>query len=168
MIFKYASIAGAVSIAALGAGLLFWSAPTKVKSLDKTKINSQSYSIDVQDEVLIKLGQSVYVENCASCHGKDLEGQPNWQIRDENDLLPAPPHDETGHTWHHPDKVLFDLVKIGPAGMIEDYESTMPGYADVLTDEEIRASLSYIASTWPQKVKDRQKMMNDSYEANKE
>ena len=130
--------------------------------------SSESYSIDIEDKALVQLGKAVYLEHCASCHGVNLEGQPNWQIRDENDLLPAPPHDETGHTWHHPDKTLFDMVKLGPANIIEGYESTMPGYADILSDEEIRASLSYIASTWPEKVKARQKQMNDSYEKYKE
>ena len=43
-------------------------------------------------------GQSLYADNCASCHGANLEGQPNWQSPDADGVLPAPPHDGTGHT----------------------------------------------------------------------
>ena len=77
-------------------------------------------------------------------------GQPNWQRRLPNGRLPAPPHDESGHTWHHPDAVLFAITKHGmvppyaPAG----YQSDMPGFGSVLSDGEIRAVLAYIASHW--------------------
>jgi S-disulfanyl-L-cysteine oxidoreductase SoxD len=66
--------------------------------------------------------------------------------------LPAPPHDETGHTWHHPDAVLIDIVKHGlvPGKTApEAYESDMPAYEQVLTDAEILAVLAYIKSRWP-------------------
>lgn len=36
-------------------------------------------------------GQSLYAEHCASCHGANLEGQPDWRKSDENGVLPAPP-----------------------------------------------------------------------------
>ncbi|MGR3200120.1 MAG: c-type cytochrome, partial [Paracoccus sp. (in: a-proteobacteria)] len=48
-----------------------------------------------QDQAVIALGQRLYAENCASCHGADLEGQPDWQTPLENGRYPAPPHDET-------------------------------------------------------------------------
>jgi len=51
----------------------------------------------------VALGQQVYAARCASCHGANLEGQPNWQQELPTGGLPAPPHDETGHTWHHND-----------------------------------------------------------------
>ena len=65
------------------------------------------------DLSLITLGQNIYSENCASCHGAELEGQENWQNRDNKGYLPAPPHDETGHTWHHSDEYLFLITKYG-------------------------------------------------------
>ena len=102
------------------------------------------------DPAQIALGQKIYVQECASCHGLQLEGQPNWRRRLPNGRMLAPPHDESGHTWHHPDEVLFGITKHGlvppyaPAG----YESDMPAFAGKLSDAEIRAVLAYIRSHW--------------------
>ena len=49
----------------------------------------------------IVLGREIYVQNCAACHGTNLEGQPSWRSSNEVGMSPAPPHDVTGHTWHH-------------------------------------------------------------------
>ena len=103
---------------------------------------------------LLDLGRHVYAENCASCHGTELEGQPNWKRRLESGRMPAPPHDETGHTWHHSDADLFRLTKEGVAAVIGvDYETDMPAFGGVLTDEEILAALVYIKSTWPERAR---------------
>jgi hypothetical protein len=59
----------------------------------------------------LALGDKLYVQHCASCHGANLEGQPDWRKRLPNGRFPAPPHDATGHTWHHPDEVLFAVTK---------------------------------------------------------
>ncbi|TMD10052.1 MAG: c-type cytochrome [Chloroflexi bacterium] len=98
----------------------------------------------------VNLGERVYAQNCAACHGARLEGQPNWRARLPNGRLPAPPHDETGHTWHHPDEVLFGITKNGlvPPYAPRDYESDMPAFAGKLGDEEIWAVLAYIESHW--------------------
>ena len=102
----------------------------------------------------LRIGERLYQENCASCHGANLEGQPDWRSRLPNGRLPAPPHDASGHTWHHPDRVLFDIVKHGPAAIVGNgYESDMPGYEGVLTDGEITAIIDYIKSTWPDRVR---------------
>jgi len=97
------------------------------------------------------MGAKVYAQHCASCHGPNLEGQPNWRQRLPNGRLPAPPHDESGHTWHHPDDLLFGMTKHGlvpgryaPAG----YQSDMPAFEGQLSDDEIWAVLAYIKSHW--------------------
>jgi len=95
-------------------------------------------------------GQQVYTANCASCHGANLEGQPDWKRRLENGRMPAPPHDETGHTWHHSDRNLFIITKSGLAAIVPGYESDMPAFKELLTDSEIVAVLAYIKSTWPE------------------
>ena len=101
---------------------------------------------------MLALGEAVYAGNCASCHGAELEGQPNWKRRLESGRMPAPPHDETGHTWHHSDADLFRLTKEGVAAVVGgDYESDMPGFGGVLSDEEILAVLAFIKSTWPER-----------------
>jgi mono/diheme cytochrome c family protein len=112
--------------------------------------------IDPGDRDKVALGAQVYAANCASCHGANLEGQPNWRQRNADGRLPAPPHDVSGHTWHHPDAQLFALTKQGPAALAGGgYQSDMPGYAGVLSDEEIWAVLSYIKSRWPREVQAR-------------
>jgi mono/diheme cytochrome c family protein len=115
---------------------------------------------DPNDAALISRGKVVYAEQCASCHGASLEGQPDWRHRLPNNRMPAPPHDATGHTWHHSDKQLFDMTKIGPAGLVPGYQSDMPGFKDILSDADIRAVLSYIESTWPAEIRERQQRMN--------
>ena len=112
------------------------------------------------DQQRVMQGKKIYANLCAACHGESLQGQPNWRQRQSNGRLPAPPHDKTGHTWHHPDAMLFDMVKNGlvpgktaPPG----YESDMPAYREILTDEEIIAVLAYIKSSWPPKVLEAQK-----------
>ena len=105
-----------------------------------------------QDDSLA--GERLYQENCASCHGANLEGQPDWRSRLPNGRLPAPPHDASGHTWHHTDRVLLDIVKRGTAAIVGNgYESDMPGFEEVLTDEEITAIIDYIKSTWPDRIR---------------
>ncbi len=109
------------------------------------------------DPNVVARGQEVYADNCAACHGANLAGQPNWRSPGADGRLQAPPHDETGHTWHHDGDTLFRLTKYGTAALIgdPDYESSMPVYEGVLTDDEIIAVLSYIKSTWPQDIRDR-------------
>ncbi len=113
------------------------------------------------DAAIAATGKSVYEEHCASCHGANLEGQTNWRERLPTGRLPAPPHDRTGHTWHHPDAQLFDITKRGPAAVVGgSYESDMPGFDGVLTDAEIVAVLSYIKSTWPASIRARHDEIN--------
>jgi mono/diheme cytochrome c family protein len=104
----------------------------------------------------IALGQALYAKHCASCHGKELEGQPNWMERLPSDRMPAPPHDATGHTWHHADSDLFLITKKGVEAIVPGYESDMPPFEAVLSDDEINAILAYIKSTWPQREREHQ------------
>ncbi len=112
---------------------------------------------DPADPRQVALGNRLYDAACASCHGKDLEGQPEWRSPLPTGGLPAPPHDETGHTWHHPDRILFRITKLGgaaeaPAG----FRSNMPAFGGALSDAEIWAILAYIKSRWPEPIRLRQ------------
>jgi mono/diheme cytochrome c family protein len=109
---------------------------------------------DPEDEAQVALGAKVYAAQCAACHGKRLEGQPDWRRRMPNGRLPAPPHDATGHTWHHREELLFNITKYGlvPPHAPEGYQSDMPAFAGRLSDAEIYAALAYIMSQWPKEV----------------
>ena len=139
-------LAGGIAVAGL---LAVGSASWMTAHGDPTKPDPESPS-------LVARGTVVYAQHCASCHGAKLEGQPDWRKRLPNGRLPAPPHDATGHTWHHSDKQLFDMTKNGTAGMVPGYETDMPAYKDILGDADIRAVLSFIESTWPPDIRARQ------------
>ena len=112
---------------------------------------------DVSNAQLVALGAVLYQQYCASCHGAELEGQPKWKLRDENGFLPAPPHDETGHTWHHSDEQLFEITKIGTEAFVGmGYKSNMIGFEDQLDDSEIWAILSFIKSQWSPRIQKAQ------------
>lgn len=103
-----------------------------------------------QDAKVVALGQALYADHCAACHGADLEGAPDWQVPGPDGLMPAPPHDASGHTWHHADDLLVAITREGMAAVVGGgYESGMPGFGDLLDDAEIRAILAFIKSTWP-------------------
>jgi len=95
-------------------------------------------------------GETVYMQHCARCHGVNLEGQPDWRRRKADGKLPAPPHDASGHTWHHPDQMLFEITRNGlvPPNAPQGYVSDMPAFAGTLSDAEIWAVLAYIKSRW--------------------
>ncbi|MCC5993843.1 MAG: cytochrome c [Rhodobacteraceae bacterium] len=105
-------------------------------------------------------GEALYATYCAACHGADLEGAPDWQRPGPDGLLPAPPHDETGHTWHHGDRFLFDYVKLGGQQVLDDlgvrFTSAMPAFDGILTDMEIEAILDFIRASWPERIRDIQ------------
>lgn len=121
-----------------------------------------SWGLDRKAEERIALGQAVYGANCASCHGTKLEGQPNWRSRGTDNRLPAPPHDETGHTWHHSDEQLLLIIEKGTAAVVGGaYESNMSGFNKILTRSEIEAVLEYIKSTWSRREADYQRKISN-------
>ena len=143
----------AAGVLLVGGVIFYFSSP-----LDKAELG---ISLQHKDRALVDLGKAIYAENCASCHGVVLEGQANWRQRDAEGYLPAPPHDETGHTWHHPDPYLFLMTKYGIEEMIgKSYPNNMPAYKDKLTDEEILAVLSYIKSTWSSRIQRQHDQIN--------
>ena len=116
---------------------------------------------DPNDPRLVERGKIVYDEQCARCHGDHLQGEPNWQQRKPNGELAAPPHDASGHTWHHSDKQLFDMTKNGTVATLPPgYKTGMPAYRDKLSDADIWAVLSYIESAWPADIRAKQQRMS--------
>jgi mono/diheme cytochrome c family protein len=122
----------------------------------------QASLLKPDDPNVTALGATVYQAHCAACHGARLEGQPNWRIRDAAGRLPAPPHDASGHTWHHPDAVLFAITKQGvaKAANLPGYDSAMPAFEGVLSDAEVVAVLSWIKSQWPPDIRRQQDEVN--------
>lgn len=143
-------IAAAVIISALAGAVLYFD-----------RLPSIGHAPNLREPQRIEAGKSTYDTHCASCHGSNLEGQPNWTIRLPNGRLPAPPHDDSGHTWHHSNSVLFSLTKFGlkppyaPAGYVSD----MPAFARTLSDDDIWNVLAFIQSRWSDQVRARHDRM---------
>ena len=146
---RWIAILGAGIIVTATAGIYLWTA--KVASNDGHVMPAN---------VDLATGKTLYAVNCAACHGSNLGGQEDWRSPGEDGRLPAPPHDQTGHTWHHGDQVLFEYTKFGGRALMAtqgmEFDSGMPGFADQLSDQEIWDILGYIKSTWPQRIQEVQ------------
>lgn len=153
------TVRGGVLIAAFASVVLVAGAAVVLQ--ERFRGASTPISLQPDDPETVTAGYRIYARECAACHGDRLEGQPNWRNRNADGRLPAPPHDASGHTWHHPDGQLFALTKYGPAAMAGNgYQSDMPAYDGVLSDSEIVAVLSYIKSRWPQTIRERHDELN--------
>lgn len=111
------------------------------------------------DPQQLEAGEAVYNANCAACHGAQGQGEPNWKIPDANGVYPAPPHDSSGHTWHHADALLMQVMQDG-SGVPN---SKMPAYGDILSDEEMVAVLVYIKTFWGLEEVAFQRQMNEQW-----
>ena len=149
MIQRSWATAGAAAVAvALGAGTVWWFAARPPR-------------IDPADASQVAAGTALYRAHCASCHGANLEGQEDWRTRLPTGRLPAPPHDANGHTWHHPDAVLLQIVREGPAFYAAlGVQTDMPAFGTRLSEGDMAAVIAYIKSTWPAEIQARQAQMN--------
>ncbi|MCC7020830.1 MAG: cytochrome c [Ardenticatenales bacterium] len=109
-------------------------------------VTDNAVSVAGTPAAVVARGAALYAAHCASCHGANLEGQPDWKRPLPDGSLPAPPHDVSGHTWHHGDGELLRIIAKG--GTIYMPESKMPGYERVLSDDDMRAVLTFIKSSW--------------------
>lgn len=107
------------------------------------------------DPYALMEGEGIYRMECATCHGANREGQADWRTRKPDGKLPAPPHDASGHTWHHPMEQLVAIVKHGmaPPNAPPGYVSDMPAFGGKLKEQQIRNVLAYIESQWPPEVR---------------
>ena len=100
------------------------------------------------DAATLAMGEKIYRDNCAKCHGNDAQGDPQWRKVGADGQYPPPPLNGTGHSWHHSRAVLHDIIKNGsPPG-----QGNMPAWGGKLSDAQIDAVISYIQSLWPDDV----------------
>lgn len=100
--------------------------------------------VPILDAKDVAQGRVIYSQYCASCHGTELEGVPNWKITQPDGTLQPPPHDSSGHTWHHPDTLLLQIISEG--GLPEN--GNMPAFDGILSEDEMRAALTFIKISW--------------------
>ncbi|MGM0594188.1 MAG: c-type cytochrome [Pseudomonadota bacterium] len=102
------------------------------------------------DASTVALGGRLYKQNCATCHGSEGEGAPNWRQRDAEGRFPPPPLNGTGHTWHHPMRVLREVITHGSPGG----QGNMPAWGNRLSPVEIDAIIAWFQSKWPDQAYD--------------
>ena len=112
------------------------------------------------DPALISQGETLYQLYCATCHGPSLAGAPDWKKPLPDGSLPPPPHDDSGHTWHHPDFLLLQIISQGGKPI---YDGVMPGFGDQLTPEEMRAILEFLKSHWKRESREYQWWITNTY-----
>jgi mono/diheme cytochrome c family protein len=119
---------------------------------------------DADDAALVAKGGELYMYSCANCHGRRLQGQALWQLRDQYEGRRAPAHDSTGHTWQHADEDLFHITKYGRfAAAPANLKSYMPAFEHALSDGEIIAVLAFIKAQWPVGIRASQSMLNPDH-----
>ena len=96
------------------------------------------------DSDKVAAGADLYAGLCASCHGTDLKGDPDWQVMNEDGSFPPPPQNSSGHTWHHGDDLLVEIILDGS----EFPQSRMPAFGGQLTEAEVVSILEFFKSTW--------------------
>ncbi|MBI4336968.1 MAG: cytochrome c [Chloroflexi bacterium] len=122
----------AIALAAVAGAGLWWGLAVR---LPAARVNAQ--------------GRDAYATYCASCHGARGEGASNWKQQNEDKTYPAPPHDSTGHTWHHGDGTLYSMVRDGGRSFEGlGFKSGMPAFGDQLGPEGVRAVITYLRTFW--------------------
>ena len=58
---------------------LAYSCLTLVLAVPMPSIADNLVELRPDDPVFVKLGQKIYMDQCASCHGVNLEGQDGWR-----------------------------------------------------------------------------------------
>jgi mono/diheme cytochrome c family protein len=112
-------------------------------------------------DAVVARGADLYQANCASCHGADLAGAPDWKTPNENGSYPPPPHDSSGHTWHHPDRVLIEIIRDGS----NFPQSRMPAFGGQLSDADMEAILEFIKTSWGPQERGYQSQVTDQERA---
>lgn len=108
-------------------------------------------------EEQVERGEAVYGTHCARCHGADLAGERFWDREVATGATPAPPLDGDGHVTTYSNGNLFLIIQEGVDALgVIDHNPRMPEFRDILTAEEIWATIAYITSTWPQAARDDQ------------
>jgi len=133
-------------VVAIGAGFLFFRSDWPVRKEQPVVINDiAAPPMPTLNPDRVAQGEQLYAQYCAACHGPKLEGKPDWKTPLADGSYPPPPHDNSGHTWHHNDELLIRIVTNGGD---TSYPSKMPAFRDKLSQDEVIAILDFIKSKW--------------------
>ena len=96
----------------------------------------------------LKRGGQLFQQNCAVCHGKNAEGTKDWKKTDADGKYPPPPLNGSAHAWHHPTKILVDVIKNGTIRI----GGNMPPWKDKLNDDQIKDIIIWFQSKWSDEI----------------
>jgi mono/diheme cytochrome c family protein len=124
--------------------------------ISETSYSHSHFPITRDSALMIARGKIIYESYCVSCHQVNLSGAENWKGVDKDGHRKAPPLNGTGHTWHHDDASLHNIIKYGLAKIVKNYEGKMIGFGDKINDKQIDSVLSYIKTYWEDEIYERQ------------
>lgn len=93
----------------------------------------------------VEQGEELFIDNCASCHGRKAQATKSWRVADKNGSYPAPPLNGTAHAWHHPLNMLKNTIENGTNG-------GMPAWKGKLNKVQIEATIAWMESHWPDPI----------------
>ena len=106
-----------------------------------------------QGDDLAAQGEQLYAQDCQSCHGDAATGVGRLTV-----LVPS--HGPGGHTWHHADGQIVDIV----LGQFTYPGREMPSFAGTLTEEQVEAILAYIKLGWNEEMREYQAQVSRGWE----
>ena len=124
--------------------------------ITETSYSHSHFPITRDSTLMVARGKIIYENNCVSCHQVNLIGAENWEGLDEDGHRKAPPLNGMGHTWHHDDATLHNIIKYGLAKLVKNYDGKMIAFGDKINDKQINSVLSYIKSHWEDEIYERQ------------
>ena len=93
-------------------------------------------------------GKPLYERNCATCHGPQGQGDPNWRQKNADGSFKPPPLNGTAHTWHHPAGDLMATIMNGSS----PGTGNMPAWRDILTPKQVASIIAYFQEFWPDEI----------------
>ena len=100
------------------------------------------------DQLTVDLGNQLFQQYCAACHGSDAQGSKNWKQTDADGNYPPPPLDGSAHAWHHSIPQLSQSIREGGIKL----GGKMPPFGERLSNGEILALIAYFQSKWPDEI----------------
>ena len=102
-------------------------------------------------------GARLYQEHCATCHGPEAQGHPDWERSSRTDLPAAPPLNGSGNDSKRKKQELVAAIK---NGTMRKGMSLMPAWKGRLSDQEIEDIIVWFQALWPTDVYDRWRKAN--------
>ena len=97
------------------------------------------------EETAAAQAAQLYAQNCQACHGDAATGAGRSTA-----LIPS--HGPDGHTWHHADAQIIDIV----LGRFTYPGREMPSFGESLTEEQVELILAHIKLGWNDEMREYQ------------